>query len=83
MNLPECVTHGPIEEFEVRRTFTATEDGPLPTFTGIVMSCGCEHFGTMQENEDISDEPETFRVTILSFTGQPVLTYVKVLRELT
>ncbi|MGW5578707.1 hypothetical protein [Micromonospora chokoriensis] len=74
MNQPACITHGPIESFEARRTYTFTEAGAAKGLQGIVMSCGCEHYGITQQNEDISDQAHI--VTLLNFMGQPIISYV-------
>ncbi|MEH0973970.1 hypothetical protein V6U77_22850 [Micromonospora sp. CPCC 205546] len=75
MNKPACNTHGPIDSFEARRTYTFTQDDAVKGLQGIVLSCGCEHYGITQRNEEINDN--SHRVTLLDFTGAPILSYIR------
>ncbi|MFY1660914.1 hypothetical protein [Micromonospora sp. WMMD1274] len=79
--LPTCTTHGPINGYELRDSWSFTEAGRVEGMRSYVLSCGCEHVGadlTTREILSAEETPDGSRVielSIIDFMEQPVITW--------
>ncbi|MEH1057744.1 hypothetical protein V6U89_21375 [Micromonospora sp. CPCC 206171] len=84
MSKPECVTHGPINGYEIREAWSFTNQGQVEGLRRFVLSCGCEHIGADIRAVDVVTEDQAdaagndvyvIELQIIDFMEQPVVTW--------